>query len=72
MKAKLNSQEIIERNRLVDVEQLQEVLDVASRLAQSGVVEAAGYNLDLPYEKRVTRQEDAAGEGATSAIRLQR
>jgi hypothetical protein len=59
MAKQLNIKKMLEANPSVDAKALVEVLKVIKELKQVGVVGSSGYNLALPFSKRVVQSEES-------------
>ena len=59
MAKQLNIKKMLEANPSVDSKTLVEVLKMIKELKQAGVVGSSGYNLALPFSKRVVQSDDS-------------
>ena len=59
MPKQLNIKKMLEANPSVDANKLVEVLKMIKELRQAGVVSSSGYNLALPYSKRVVQSDES-------------
>jgi hypothetical protein len=59
MPKQLNIKKMLEANPSVDSKTLVEVLKIIKELKQSGVVGSSGYNLALPFSKRVVQSDES-------------
>jgi len=59
MPKKLNIKELLKANPSVDPEKLAEILKLVRELKQSGVVVNRGYDLAIPFSKRVVQADDS-------------
>jgi len=58
MPKKLNIKELLKANPSVDAEKLAETLKLIRELKQSGVIVNRGYDLAIPFSKRVVQVDD--------------
>jgi hypothetical protein len=58
MPKQLNIKKMLEANPSVDSKKLVEVLKIIKELRQAGVVGSSGYNLALPFSKRVVQSDE--------------
>ena len=59
MPKKLNIKKLLEANPSVNRDELAEALQMLCKLKQSGVVISSGYNLAIPFSKRVVQADDS-------------
>ena len=69
MPKKLDIKELLEANPSVDAEKLAETLKVIQELKQSGVVINRGYDLAIPFSKRVVQVDDNRGSSRVTKRR---
>jgi hypothetical protein len=62
MPKQVNIKKMLEANPSVDSKALVEVLKIIKELRQSGVVGSSGYNLALPFSKRVVQSDESRQE----------
>jgi hypothetical protein len=58
MPKKLNVKKLLKANPSVDPTRLVEVLKVVQELKKTGVIVTAGYDLTLPFSKRVSQVDE--------------
>lgn len=63
MPKKLNVRKLLEANPSVNRDELIEALRMLRALKQSGVVISSGYNLAIPFSKRVVQADDSREAG---------
>jgi len=59
MPKKLNVKKLLQANPSVNRDELIEALKMLRTLKQSGVVISSGYNLAIPFSKRVVQSDDS-------------
>jgi len=59
MPKQLNIKKMLEANPSVDSKTLVEVLKIIKELKQAGLVGSSGYNLALPFSKRVVQSDES-------------
>lgn len=59
MPKKLNIKELLKANPSVNAEKLAETLKMIRELKQSGVIINRGYDLAIPFSKRVVQVDDS-------------
>jgi hypothetical protein len=63
MPKKLNVKKLLQANPSVNRDELIEALRMLKTLKQSGVVISSGYNLAIPFSKRVVQADDSREVG---------
>lgn len=59
MAKQINIKKMLEANPSVDPKTLMEVLKIIKELKQAGLVGSSGYNLALPFSKRVVQSDES-------------
>jgi hypothetical protein len=59
MRKKLNVKKLLKANPSVNRDEVVEALKMLKTLKQSGVVISSGYNLAIPFSKRVVQADDS-------------
>ena len=58
MPKKLNVKKLLEANRSVDADKLMETLKLIRELKKSGIIVNSGYDLAIPFSKRVVQVDE--------------
>jgi hypothetical protein len=62
MPKQVNIKKMLRANQSVDAKKLVEVLKVVKELRQAGVASVSGYNLTIPFSKRVVQSDESRQE----------
>src|ERR1035438_5910481 len=62
MPKQINIKKMLRANQSVDAKKLVEVLKVVKELRQAGVTSVSGYNLTIPFSKRVLQSDESRQE----------
>jgi hypothetical protein len=62
MTKQLNIKKMLEANPSVDAQKLVEVLKAVKELRKAGVINTSGYNLAIPFSKRVVQSDESRHE----------
>jgi hypothetical protein len=69
MPKQINIKKMLRANQSVDAKKLVEVLKVIKELRQAGVTSVSGYNLTIPFSKRVVQSDESRQENRLSRKR---
>jgi hypothetical protein len=64
MPKQINLKKMLAANRSVDAKKLVEVLRIVKELRQTGIPTVSGYNLTLPFSKRVVQSDESRRESS--------
>ncbi len=62
MPKQINIKKMLRANQSVDAKKLVEVLKMVKELRQAGVTGVSGYNLTIPFSKRVVQSDESREE----------